>query len=100
MSGRDPTFVGAVHDNVTLPAPGTPFGRPGADGTTPAASAARATDGALNAPVIAGVAVSLVVGLGAIHLLTRVLRAAQFHRFAWYCWALGGVSLAMYLASR
>jgi undecaprenyl pyrophosphate phosphatase UppP len=50
--------------------------------------------------VLAGVAVSLVVGLGAIHLLTRVLRAAQFHRFAWYCWALGGVSLALYLATR
>ena len=64
------------------------------------ASAAPADRGALNAPVIAGVAVSLVVGLGAIHLLTRVLRAAQFHRFAWYCWALGGASLAMYLASR
>ncbi len=64
------------------------------------ASAAPAERGALNAPLIAGVAVSLVVGLGAINLLTRVLRAAQFHRFAWYCWALGGVSLAMYLASR
>jgi undecaprenyl-diphosphatase len=64
------------------------------------ASAAPADRGALNAPVIAGVAVALVVGLGAIHLLTRVLRAAQFHRFAWYCWALGGASLAMYLASR
>jgi undecaprenyl-diphosphatase len=64
------------------------------------ASASPADRGALNAPVQAGVAVALVVGLGAIHLLTRVLRAAQFHRFAWYCWALGGASLAMYLASR
>ncbi len=64
------------------------------------ASASPADRGALNAPVLAGVAVALVVGLGAIHLLTRVLRAAQFHRFAWYCWALGGASLAMYLASR
>jgi undecaprenyl-diphosphatase len=62
--------------------------------------AALAAKGGLNGPVLAGVAVSLVVGLGAIHLLTRVLRAAQFHRFAWYCWALGGVSLALYLATR
>lgn len=59
-----------------------------------------AAQGGLTGPVLAGVAVALVVGLGAIHLLTRVLRAAQFHRFAWYCWALGGVSLAMYLATR
>jgi undecaprenyl-diphosphatase len=59
-----------------------------------------AKDGGLTGPVLAGVLAALVVGLGAIHLLTRVLRAAQFHRFAWYCWALGGVSLALYLASR
>jgi len=62
--------------------------------------AALAEQGGLSGPVLAGVAVALVVGLGAIHLLTRILRAAQFHRFAWYCWALGGASLAMYLASR
>lgn len=59
-----------------------------------------AAKGGLSGPVLAGMLVSLVVGLGAIHLLTRVLRAAQFHRFAWYCWALGGISLAMYLATR
>ena len=59
-----------------------------------------ASQGGITGPVLAGVAVALVVGLGAIHLLTRVLRAAQFHRFAWYCWALGGLSLAFYLVSR
>lgn len=59
-----------------------------------------AAQGGLNGPVLAGVVVALLVGLAAIHLLTRVLRAAQFHRFAWYCWALGAVSLAIYLVSR
>lgn len=32
---------------------------------------------------------ALVTGIFAIHWFVRVLRARAFHRFAWYCWAVG-----------
>lgn len=39
-------------------------------------------------PVILGSVVSFAVGLGALAILFRVLRAGRFEYFAFYCWAL------------
>jgi undecaprenyl-diphosphatase len=42
-----------------------------------------------------GTAVSAVVGIGCLTLLLHLLRRAQFHHFAWYCFALGGLTLVI-----
>lgn len=54
-----------------------------------------ASEGAQASPAIYGVgaAVSAVVGALALTLLLKLLRAARFHHFAWYCWALGLTAL-------
>ncbi len=39
---------------------------------------------ALGAPLIAGMVLSFLVGLGAIFILMKVLRGNSFHRFGWY----------------
>ncbi len=38
-------------------------------------------------------AAAFVSGLAAMILLLRVVRSGHLHRFAWYCWVVGGVSL-------
>ena len=43
---------------------------------------------------LVGAAVSAGVGVLALRLLLGVVRAAQLHRFAWYCWALDVVAIA------
>jgi undecaprenyl pyrophosphate phosphatase UppP len=43
--------------------------------------------------------VAAVVGVLALKVVLGLLRAARFHHFAWYCWALGALTLAA-LASR
>lgn len=45
-------------------------------------------------PVIAGSALSLVVGVLALRLLLNIVRRARLHYFALYCWALGAFVLA------
>jgi len=43
------------------------------------------------APELAvGFAAAVVSGILSIHLFVRMLRAGSFHRFAYYCWAVGG----------
>lgn len=43
------------------------------------------------APQLAvGFAAAAVSGILAIHLFVRALEAGSFHRFAYYCWAVGG----------
>jgi len=42
-----------------------------------------------------GFALSAVTGYFALRLLIRFLAAGRFHLFAWYCWALGGIGLAL-----
>jgi undecaprenyl-diphosphatase len=44
------------------------------------------------APYLLGTAVSALVGVGALKAVVGLLRAAQFHYFAWYCWAVGGLA--------
>ncbi|MFT4704720.1 MAG: undecaprenyl-diphosphatase [Bradymonadia bacterium] len=44
-------------------------------------------------PYIAGAVVSATVGVAALLGLLRLLRAAKFHHFAWYCLALGIAAL-------
>jgi undecaprenyl-diphosphatase len=39
--------------------------------------------------------VAAAVGVGALRLLLRVLERAQFHHFAWYCFAVGGLAIAL-----
>ncbi len=41
----------------------------------------------------AGFAAALVAGVAAIRLFVRMLEAGVFHRFAWYCWAVGSAYL-------
>lgn len=38
--------------------------------------------------------VSALVGIGALRMLLKLLERAQFHHFAWYCFALGGLTMA------
>lgn len=40
-------------------------------------------------PMLAGAGVAAVSGLGALLAVVVMLRKAQLHHFAWYCWALG-----------
>jgi len=41
------------------------------------------------AAMAAGAVVACLVGIVALKLLLQLLRRAQFHVFAWYCWAVG-----------
>lgn len=41
----------------------------------------------------AGFAAALVAGVAAIRLFVKMLEAGVFHRFAWYCWAVGSAYL-------
>jgi undecaprenyl-diphosphatase len=43
-----------------------------------------------------GVGVSAVVGIIALSVLLRVVRAGRLHLFAWYCWAVSLVSLGYF----
>lgn len=45
-------------------------------------------------PLAVGFAAALVSGVAAIRLFVRALEARAFHRFGWYCWAVGGGYLA------
>lgn len=49
-----------------------------------------------DAPAIGvGMAVSFLVGMGAIHWLVKVARSNRFDGFAWYCWLAGIVSMVV-----
>lgn len=50
-------------------------------------------------PYVVGTLVSAAVGIVALKLLLRLLKAARFHHFAWYCWGLGAVALITSLIS-
>ncbi len=41
------------------------------------------------APMLAGAGVAAISGLAALLAVVMMLRKAQLHHFAWYCWALG-----------
>jgi undecaprenyl-diphosphatase len=43
-------------------------------------------------PYLLGTMVSAIVGVGALRTVVGLLRAAQFHHFAWYCWGVGGLA--------
>jgi undecaprenyl-diphosphatase len=49
------------------------------------------------APFLAGGVVSAVVGLAALVLLLRVVKAGKLHHFAYYCWGVGAGALAWLL---
>ena len=42
---------------------------------------------------IAGAICAAVIGYACLMLLTRMLKNAHFHHFAWYCWAVGLLGL-------
>jgi undecaprenyl-diphosphatase len=44
------------------------------------------------APYLLGMLVAAVVGVAALKAVVGLLRSAQFHHFAWYCWAVGGLA--------
>lgn len=47
-----------------------------------------------------GSAAALLSGLAALWLFLRLLRSRGFHRFAWYCWGVGGALLgALWLSA-
>jgi undecaprenyl-diphosphatase len=46
-------------------------------------------------PALVGLVTSALVGIVALHGLVVVLRRAQFHHFAWYCWALGALVVGL-----
>jgi undecaprenyl-diphosphatase len=48
--------------------------------------------------ILVGIAVSLVVSYFALKLLWRVLAGKKFYLFAFYCWLLGAVLLALSLS--
>jgi len=45
----------------------------------------------------AGAATATAVGYLAISWLVRLIERTQFHHFSWYCWALGGSGLALFV---
>jgi len=45
--------------------------------------------------VILGVAISIIVGYVSLKLLRKLLLRERFHQFAFYCWLLGAVLVAM-----
>lgn len=56
-----------------------------------------------NTPVgvlVAGFAVSALVGYGALKLLLRFVGAGALHRFCWYCWAVGGFGTVWFILNR
>lgn len=55
---------------------------------------AEASAGADAAGLAVGFVAALVAGVLAIRLFVRALEARAFHRFAYYCWAVGGAYLA------
>ena len=65
----------------------------------PAAFATSQGQGSALPMFLAGAAAAGLVGYGCLVLLTHLLRRAQFHHFAWYCWAVGGAGL-LYFATR
>jgi undecaprenyl-diphosphatase len=44
-------------------------------------------------PYLLGALVAAGVGVVALKVVLGLLRAARFHHFAWYCWALGALTL-------
>ncbi len=51
-------------------------------------------------PLVVSFVVALVAGVAAIRLLITLLRQRAFHRFAPYCWGIGGVTIAWALLRR
>lgn len=51
-------------------------------------------------PILLGSVVSFAVGLGALSVLFRVLRAGRFDVFAFYCWALAAACFFTAFANR
>lgn len=49
-------------------------------------------------PALAGLATSAIVGVFALKSLVALLRRAQFHHFAWYCWGLGAIVAGLALS--
>ena len=45
---------------------------------------------------LAGAAVALVVGWVSLWFLVKVIKAGDFSKFAWYCWGMAGLSLAVW----
>lgn len=43
--------------------------------------------------LVAGFVAALVAGVSAIRLFVKMLSSGVFHRFAWYCWAVGAAYL-------
>jgi undecaprenyl-diphosphatase len=50
-------------------------------------------------PLVAGCVVAAVAGVLAITTFVRMLKNRSFHRFAWYCWAVGGLFLLYLLVA-
>jgi len=48
--------------------------------------------------IIAGMAVTMFVGYFALKLLWKILAKQKFHFFAFYCWLLGAVLMALWLS--
>ena len=44
-------------------------------------------------PYLLGTVISALVGVFALRFVLRLLQAARFHHFAWYCWGIGLVAL-------
>ena len=44
-------------------------------------------------PYALGTLISAVVGVFALRIVLRLLQAARFHHFAWYCWGVGALAL-------
>ena len=53
-----------------------------------------AAGGGAALPLATGFVAALVSGVAAIRIFVRTLEAGAFHRFGWYCWAVGGGYLA------
>lgn len=49
-------------------------------------------------PFIAGTLAAMVTGLFSIHLLMGIMKRRRLHWFAYYCWGVGGLGLALLLA--
>ncbi|HWG89764.1 MAG TPA: undecaprenyl-diphosphate phosphatase [Candidatus Thermoplasmatota archaeon] len=53
-------------------------------------------DAAAHLPVyLAGIATSMAVGYAALAALVFIVKKRAFHHFAWYCWAVGLLTLAL-----
>jgi undecaprenyl pyrophosphate phosphatase UppP len=49
--------------------------------------------------ILVGIAVSMVVSYFTLKLLWKVLAGRKFYLFAFYCWLIGAVLLALNLSS-